>query len=311
MRILILGAGGIGGYIGARLLATGQADVSFLVRERRLQQLQEHGLQVESPLGNVQLAPPPALLASSLAQTFDVLILSCKAYDLDSAMDAIAPAVGAHTLILPFLNGVAHLEVLAQRFGPQVVGGGVAQFSATLSADGRILHLNDFHRLTVGSHNGQHQPALALLEKLFAATPITFRVSPHIEQEMWNKFIFLTTLAAGTSSMRAAIGDILACAGGQQFILGIWNECLQVARAQQREPEQAQMQSYLAQLTETGSTHTASLLRDLEGGGQTEAAHIVGDMVHRAQAAALPVPLLELAWLHLQASALRRARLAT
>lgn len=308
MRILILGAGGIGGYIGARLLATGQADVSFLVRERRWQQLQQYGLQVESQFGNLSIAGPQT--CKEIQQVFDVVILSCKAYDLPSAMEAIAPAVGQNTLLIPLLNGIAHLDVLDQRFGRSLVAGGVVQFSATLTADGRVLHLNDFHRVIVGARTAHSSPWFAELAALFALTPMEFHVKPAIEQEMWNKFVFLTTLAATTCSMRAAIGDILAFDGGRQFILSLLQECEQVAIASGQAPTSDDMQNYVRLLTTVDSVHTASMLRDLEGKQQTEADHIVGDMLRRAHAHKLASPQLELAWLHLQAASRRRARLA-
>ena len=149
MRILVVGAGAVGGYFGGRLLAAGR-DVVFLVREKRAAQLARTGLSIRSALGDVNVASPPTVTADKLRESFDLIVLSCKAYDLAGAAEAFAPAVGAQTAILPLLNGMAHLDRLAERFGRERVLGGLCVISSTLDADGRILHLNDAHRLAFG-----------------------------------------------------------------------------------------------------------------------------------------------------------------
>ena len=124
-KILVLGAGGIGGYFGGRLVESG-ADVTFLVREGRRKMLSERGLQIESQFGNAQLAVE-TVVASDVAPIYDAVILTCKAYDLDTAIAAIAPAVAPAGYVLPFLNGIAHIDVLNQRFGQHRVLGGTAK----------------------------------------------------------------------------------------------------------------------------------------------------------------------------------------
>src|SRR5690242_11300128 len=115
MRFLVLGAGAIGGYFGGRL-AEGGADVTFLVRPRRAQQLEARGLVVRSPAGDIEQRVK-TLLAEDVTEAFDLVLLSCKAYDLASAMDAVAPAMGPESAILPLLNGINHVETLERRFG--------------------------------------------------------------------------------------------------------------------------------------------------------------------------------------------------
>ena len=133
MRILVIGAGALGGYFGGRLLQAGR-DVTFLVRERRAAQLAKTGLVIRSKLGDASLPNPPTIMADALREPFDLILLSCKAYDLAAAADSFAPAVGANTAILPFLNGMAHLDFLAARFGARAVLGGQCLISATLDA---------------------------------------------------------------------------------------------------------------------------------------------------------------------------------
>src|SRR6476619_7075840 len=141
MRTLIVGAGATGGYFGGRLLEAGR-DVTFLVRPRRAAQLAERGLVITSPVGDVRLPTPPTVQADALREPFDVVLLSCKAYDLDDAIASFAPAVGPETVILPLLNGMRHVDTLETRFGADAVLGGLCMISSTLDDDGTIRHLS-------------------------------------------------------------------------------------------------------------------------------------------------------------------------
>ncbi|MGH8772104.1 MAG: 2-dehydropantoate 2-reductase [Burkholderiales bacterium] len=308
MRILILGAGAIGGYFGARLHEAG-GNVTFLVREARAGQLAKHGLYVESPCGNVRIKPR-AITSDAPREHFDVVILTCKAYDLGSAVDSILPFAGPDSIILPLLNGLAHLDLLDSLFGLNRVLGGVAHLAVTLTPEGEIRHLNNMHKLIFGSRSSQASQRLSPFAELLSAMPVDYRVSDNVEQDMWDKWVFLSTLAAATCTMRSAIGAILDTIAGEQFILGLLRESESVAAASDFAPGAKQLATYRAQLTERGSTLTASMLRDIERGGPTEADHILGDMVRRGDARGVPIPLLHLAYSHLQAYEARRASTA-
>src|SRR5438067_1430432 len=145
MKILVLGAGGIGGYFGARLAQAG-IDVTFLVRPRRREQLERDGLRIESPLGNATVKAK-AVLAEALSPGYDFVLFTCKAYDLDSAMDAIAPAMDGKCAVVPLLNGLAHFERLEERFGRANVMGGTCHINATLRPDGLVVHGDKLQRL--------------------------------------------------------------------------------------------------------------------------------------------------------------------
>ncbi|MFZ4535842.1 2-dehydropantoate 2-reductase [Propionivibrio sp.] len=304
MRILVLGAGGIGGYFGARIHDAG-GDVTFLVRQARAQQLRENGLKVISPVGDTQITPK-VVTKDELTDCFDLIMLSCKAYDLDSAMDSIAPAIGEQSVILPLLNGVLHIDTLAARFGPERVLGGVALISVMLAPGGEIRHLNKPHRLVVGSRTAQPLKWLQPLVQLLSSSGINFSQSDNIEQAMWDKFVFLSTLAGSTCTLRASIGDILNTVAGESFITGLLAECARIAEASGHTVAEAQLTAFRRQLTERGSVLMASMLRDVERGGPTEADHILGDMAARAQAKGVEAPMLKLACSHLQAYDMRR-----
>ncbi|MBD8637426.1 2-dehydropantoate 2-reductase [Stenotrophomonas sp. CFBP 13725] len=311
MRILILGAGGTGGYFGGRLAQAG-VDVTFLVRPARAAQLQRDGLVIRSPLGDaafpVQHVTAETLPALVAERSFDLVVLSCKAYDLDSAIEAIAPAVGTRASVLPILNGLRHYAALDARFGRDAVLGGLCFISATKDEDGAIRHLAKAAKLTFGERDdvGLSARVLALAAACVQAD-VDHVASEDIAQEQWIKYTFLTALAAATCLRRADIGTIVAGDGGDAFLRGLYAECVAVAEASGEPIPAAAQETALGALTQPGSALKASMLRDLEAGQQVEADHIVGDMVARAQAFGQPAPLLAEAYAQLQAYQAERA----
>ena len=210
MRILVVGAGAIGGYFGGRLIEAGR-DVTFLVRPRRASELASAGLAIKSAAGDLTVPSPPTVLAENLANLrFDLIVLSCKAYDLDGAVAAFAPAVGPQTAILPLLNGMRHLDLLDARFGRERVLGGQCYIAATLDQNRAIVHLNNAHELSYGERDGGRSARIEAISAGNGRLPFKARVSEQILQEMWEKWVFLATLAGSTCLMRAAIGDIVA-----------------------------------------------------------------------------------------------------
>lgn len=312
MRVLVLGAGSTGGYFGGRLAQSG-ADVTFLVRPARAAQLQRDGLRIRSPLGDAHLAvahlTADALLALAVQAPFDLVLLSCKAYDLDSAIESIAPAIGADTAILPVLNGLRHYAMLDARFGADRVIGGLCFISAVKGADGEVLHLGRPASITFGERAGDIDSARTrAFESLFAGAGIDHLRTPRIAQELWIKYCFLAALAAGTCLMRASVGRIVAGEGGTDLMDALYRECLAVAAAEGQPVPDAARARARETLTQTRSSLAASMLRDLEAGLPVEGEHIVGDMVHRARTAGVAAPMLATAWCHLQAYASRRAQ---
>lgn len=307
MRVLVLGAGAVGGYFGGRLLEAG-ADVTFLVRERRAQQLRESGLLIRSPHGNATLQNP-SMITGHATSPFDLVILTCKAYDLGSAMEAITPAVGPDTVVLPLLNGFRHLDDLDARFGSDRVIGGFCAIAATLDPDGRIIHLYPLHELRFGERTGEMTDRIQAIEHLMERAVMDAKASGSIFHDMWEKWVMLSTLAGITCLMRASIGPILSAPGGKDLILQLLDECTAVASANGYAPRETSLQRMRAILTEPGSTFTASMLRDIERDGRIEADHIIGDLVSRGEQKGILTPLLRTAYCHLKAYEHRRAAL--
>jgi 2-dehydropantoate 2-reductase len=305
MRILVVGAGGIGGYFGGRLLEA-KRDVTFLVRPHRQAQLAQSGLRIRSPRGDVSLPSPPTVLESEISAPFDLVLLSCKAYDLEAAMASLAPAVGTQTAILPLLNGMRHVDAVSGRFGAARVLGGECVISVVLEADGTVRHLNDDHSLSFGELDGSPSARATAIEAAFSGARFQSRLSGTIVQEMWDKWVFIATGAGSTCLLRAAVGDI-AAAHATDLVKTLLAECAAIA-ARQGFPVRAEfLQQAAATFTAPGSTLTASMLRDIEGHRRIEADHIIGDLLERA-GPTTSLSLLRIVYAHLKAYDARRTR---
>ena len=299
MRILVLGAGAgaVGGYFGGRL-AAGGVDVTFLVRTRRAAELAQRGLVLRSPLGDLQVA---VKTAERVQESFDLVILSCKSYDLEGAMATIAPAVGRNTLVLPLLNGLRHLDALDMRFSPKRVLGGCCHIGVALSSDGAIEHLNRIARFIYGPRAKEQEARCEALQVDLSRGGFALVLSSDIERELWEKFAFLTTYAGLSCLMRAPIGAIAETDDGAAIAAELLGECDAVAAASGFPLRPEFLAQSHAAVTERGSAGTSSMLRDMLRGGPTEHDHILGDMLTRARALNVAAPILRIARAHMQA----------
>jgi 2-dehydropantoate 2-reductase len=280
MRTLIVGAGAIGGYFGGRLLEI-QRDVTFLVRPQRAAELRSVGLRIRSRFGDAFFPNPATVLASDLHEAFDLVLLSCKAYDLEDAIASLAPAVGPKTVILPLLNGMRHLDALDERFGRDRVLGGQCLCAVSLSPEREILHLNDTHELSFGERDQATSDRVQAIAALMNSAHFDSRASTQILQEMWEKWVFLASAAGSNCLMRATVGNINASPGGTEFVLGLIEECRGIAASQGYVVRESSLLRIRDMLTASGSTLTASMLRDIERNAPTEADHILGDLLRR------------------------------
>lgn len=307
MKILILGAGAIGGYVGGRLHQHG-ADVTFLVRPARQQAMQRDGLVIKSTKGDIT-QKVKTVLKGSEGGPYDVVLLTPKAYDLDSAIEAIAPAVGTNTTVVPLLNGMRHLDVLDAKFGKDKVVGGLARVGVALSKDGHVLHTSPFAAISFGERDDRApRPSLVELDAAIKKSGVDGGLHKNIVQDLWDKWIMLCSLAATNCLMRGSSGDILEAEEGRAIVMETVDECQKVAAAAGHDPGEKGMQTIRGFLTVKGSRFTASMLHDLEKGSMVEADHIVGDMIARAKMAGIPTPILRAAYAHLQVYMHRRPK---
>lgn len=297
MRILVVGAGSTGGYFGGRLAQAGR-DVTFLVRTKRAQHLQQNGLQIISPFGDVTLRPK-LVTAGNLAGPFDAMLLTVKAFSLDAALDDLGPAVGPDTIILPVLNGMKHVDTIIARFGENALVGCVCMVATMIDDDGRIVQLTKLQEMAYGEMSGNPSPRTDRLDEAMRGAGFDARLSRTIEREMWEKWILLATLGGITCLMRGNVGEIEAAPGGLDFSLRFLDEVTAVVNAVGKKPSEAFLTDTKAQLTAKGSTLTSSMYRDLQKGNPVEADQIIGDLAVRAHRAQVTAPLLAAAFTHL------------
>jgi 2-dehydropantoate 2-reductase len=307
MKILVLGAGAIGAYYGARLIEAG-ADVSFLLRAPRAAALAAGGMRVKSALGDFH-AQVPTLQRIAAPATYDVVLLACKTYDLEAAIEAIAPAVEGGALVLPFLNGLAAYDKLDARFGKDRVLGGVAYIATMMEKDGGIVHYGSNDVVVLGARSEAGRGTAAALHALFAATPGVRKLSDAIEQALWDKWVMIASAAMMNTLMRATVAGILATRDGKALMVQAMAECRAVAAASGHPLADAVMQQMDGRLLDKKSEWAASMMRDIDQDApRLEGDDVVGDMLARARAHGLAAPLLTAAFCHLQAYQGRQQR---
>jgi 2-dehydropantoate 2-reductase len=299
MRILVIGAGAVGGYFGARLHKAGR-DVTFLVRERRAAQLRSNGLHVIEPETEFTIQPNLLTAAELHAapQHFDLILLSTKAYQLAAAIEDFAPAVGPNTAILPLLNGMAHLDTLAARFGRHAVLGGSTRISADLDAEGRVIDMDKLlHDIHFGELDATVTPRIQAIDALLRHSDFDLFLEPDVVAFMWNKWTVLSALASITCLLRGSIGAVEAVPYGKQTALAILAESVAIATANGYPPPPAFLAAVETRLTLPGSDLTASMHRDMMRNAPVEVDHILGDLLSRAKD--LDTPLLRAAFVQL------------
>jgi len=296
MKILIVGAGGIGGFFGAKLHQSG-ADVTYLLREQRHQLIQKQGLTVETPRGSFTIRPKIAL-ANQLEPIYDLIILACKAYDLTNVLSSILKA-SSKGAILPFLNGFTHLDTLDRQFDKGRVMGGVAHIGATITESGAIKQLTELNSLTVGPRTPGQEALCQAFFALCKKADFDSFYKEDIEQALWDKWVFLATLAGMTTICRGSIGSIAATHYGKDLSGKMFAECCAIAASQGRPINGSTQSTALEILTKEGSPFTASMLRDLLSGKRDEHEHILGDLIDFANLNSIDCTLIKIAYTHM------------
>lgn len=298
MRILMAGAGATGGYFGARLAQAGQ-DVTFLVRERRFQQLQMNGLVLQTPQGTEKLEPQ-LIQARSLSDHYDLIIITVKSFALEQLMEDIAPAVGPDTLIMPILNGMRHIATLQQRFGDNKVIGGLCKINATLGESGEVIQMTPLHQLYYGALDGNNDARLQRVDAALRTSQVDNRFSDNIMDELWEKWLLLSTLGAVCCLARGDTQQILTTRGGEALLQGIFSEILAVISAEGYQPRPAVTARIFELLNNPETPMTSSMYRDLTQGFDIEADQVIGDLLLRAKRKGLITPLLNAVDVNLQ-----------
>ncbi|MFV8828096.1 2-dehydropantoate 2-reductase [Alkalihalobacterium sp. APHAB7] len=298
MNVLILGAGAVGGYFGGRLVESG-VDVTFLVREKRQEQLKQQGLVIKSIHGDLQLEPK-TLVSGEEDKSFDVIIFATKAQHLEEAIKSLGPYVGPSTTIIPLLNGINHIYRLQEVFGNDKVLGGFCFIETTLNELGHVIQTSNSHQLIFGELNGQRSSRIEMLQQVFSQTKASFKVSANIHQDMWHKYLFITALSGITTLMRSSIGPILEVEGGEELTLQLFNEVASIMRAANAPIADDIVEKQMNIMKKQDYTMKASMLRDIEKGITIEADHLQGYILTLAEQFHIDVPLLHIIYHHLK-----------
>lgn len=296
MKLLVVGAGAVGGYFGGRLIEKG-ADVTFLVRKGRRKQLQEQGLVIESTYGNV-LRVPKMIVAGEQAGPFDLILLSTKAYHLKNAIADIRPFVTKETVILPLLNGISHYSILEEEFGEEKILGGLCFIESTLDHEGRIIQTSPVHELVFGERTGEKTDRIMRIQEAFRGANAAFRLSDNINRDLWQKYLFISVMSGITTLMRSPIGPIREVASDKINLL--LNEIILVmkkANAQLPDDVEAILRKQIDGLS---YGMKSSMQRDMEKRSKIEADHIHGFLREIAQKEQLPVPMLDIVFKNLK-----------
>ena len=297
MRILVVGAGAVGGLFGG-LMASHDRDVTFLVHPTRAEALRTNGLQLVGipggPQDQVRTVPVTALTANELAAAapFDVVMLAVKAYGLDPAIADIGPAMNAGAAVLPLLNGMRHIDRLIERFGEHRVLGGFAFVSAYLDEHGHILTGPVPASITYGELDGSVTDRIERFDAAAEGCGFGTTLSGTIRADMWAKWVYLAPFGALSVLTGGSIGEAARAPGGKETAAALLEEAAAVAEANGHRPPSEKLAGDLAIMTATDSDNRASMEKDRLAGRPVESEAIIGDLVDRAEAAGIDVPLL-------------------
>lgn len=290
LRITIMGAGGVGGYFGAKL-AQGGCDVGFVARGAHLAALREHGLRVESQLGDIHLTSVRASDDPGALGPADYVLLCVKLWDTEAAVRALAPVVGPQTAILSLQNGVQKDDLLRRAFGEKTVMGATCYIGTAIAQPGVIRHTGTMQKMAFGEFDGTRSArAIALLEACRQGG-IEADLSPDIRRTTWEKFVFIVGLSAATTTMRATIGPIRSIPRTRAFLLDVMREVVAVGRAQGVRLREDYAESRLAFCDGLPSEMTSSMHNDLENGNRLEVNWLSGSVAELGKAASVPTPL--------------------
>ena len=296
MKVLILGIGGLGGFFGAHLQKT-NCDVTFLVRENTKKLVSERGIKIQSDFGNFKINPV-LITKKDLKINYDVVMISCKAYDLDEAIADLKPSQ-KNAVIIPLLNGQAHVNKLEKAFKKENVFGGVAHVSSNTNAPGEIKHVGKIKRLSFGPRYKGNEEIANDFYQLCRKADFQTILSEDINQDIWEKWIFLATIAGATTLFQTSIDNINTKSNGKIFIQNLWNECINISKENGYELRTESKSLHEDLLLKSDYTFKASMLVDMEKKLMTEHEHIFFEFIKLGKKKKLNTSLLETCYLNM------------
>ncbi len=290
MKILVLGAGAVGGYFGGRMAEAGM-DVTFLVREKRQKKLEKSGLIIKSPKGDF-VTSPKLVNIDNVDSIYDVILFTNKAYDLDEILQSPFP-VKDGSIIIPLLNGYAHMEQLRNKFPNARLFGGIAHIFSTLSEEGEIHHFNDIHSLTFGHLNNADETDGRRFFDSCSSANFSIKYSDDIIVDLWHKWVLITTVAGATTLFNANIGEIASTEHGIAFITDLHDECVNIAKSEKIKVNDDDLAQQRRFLSDKKSTWSSSMRRDMMNKSKIECAHIFLELINIADKNNVECPSLK------------------
>lgn len=289
MKIAVMGCGGIGGYFGGLLARAGE-DVTFIARGAHLDAIRKNGLQVKSVAGDFHIRAKTTDDPRTV-RGVDLVLFCVKGYDTDTAGLQIRPLVGPQTVVLCLLNGVDNEERLAAILGEEHVLTGVVHILSTISAPGVISQTAGPRSLKFGERDGLVTPRVDRILAVLKAAGINAELSPRIQVDLWEKFLFICAQGGVTALARLSIGEILACPETAALYRGVMEEVAAVGRAKgvPLPPDAVDRAMAFAGGLQPGMR--SSLAHDLGQGNRLEVEMLSGTVVRYGREAGVPTPL--------------------
>ncbi len=293
MRIAMMGSGGIGGYFGGRMAATG-ADVTFIARGRHLDAIRHNGLRIDSAeLGDAVIHPAQATDNPADVGLVDCVILGVKLWDTEETGRVIAPMLRPDTIVLSLQNGVDGDDILEPIVGRERLIGGVAFIASSISKPGTIKHVGSMQRIVLGEPDGSSSGRVTALYDALTAGRIDAEISDDIERTIWEKFVFLVGMSSTTTLMNSEIGPIRTDPEGREFLLSVFREVTAVGRARGVDLPANFGDSRLDFADNIPAEMTTSMHHDLKAGNRLELPWLAGAVVRMGREADIPTPVCQ------------------
>ena len=290
MRIAVMGAGGVGGYFGAKLAKAGH-EVAFIARGRHLAAMRERGLTVRSASGEIRLQAPTVSDDPAALGAFDIVLFAVKLWDTESAAEAIRPLLAGGGLVIPFQNGVESIERIGAVVGASKVMGGVAYIAATIAEPGVIAHTGQMARLRFGAVLPEQEGSARRFLEACTGAGIDAEQVADVRRALWEKFVFLAAMSGVTGATRQPIGVIRADPDLRSALEAAMREAVTVARARGIALSDAFVEKQLAFADGLPAEMKSSMLNDLLAGNRLEAPWLSGAVTRMAKEAGLQAPV--------------------
>ena len=303
MRIAMMGTGGVGGYFGGRMAASG-CDVTFIARGRHLEAIRRQGLRIDSrDIGDAIIDPADVTDSPADVGVMDCVIVAVKIWDTEEAGRAILPMVGPETTVLSLQNGVECDQTLARVVGTGHLIGGVAFIASSIREPGVIKHIGTMQRVVVGERAGGSSSRVEALYEVMLQAGITAEVSDDIERTIWEKFVFLVGLSATTTMLRTTLGPVRKNPDSRAFLLNIMRETVAVGRAKGIDLADDYAEDRLAFTAGLPVEMTSSMHHDLEAGNRLEVAWLSGAVARFGHELGVATPVNQSVWAALKTHA--------